>query len=465
MKSLIRFIDQKGLSVVALILSDAFWYFLSFTIAYYLRGILLVDKLKFSPLQHFSVYFKIVPIILILIIIVFYFYGLYEKQNRITAVNEIILIIKATTFCLLLIMAGSFLQKYDYSRILIILFWIFSVIFMNCGRFFIRKFQRYLYKKNVGIKRILIIGAGKWGRKVAENISEYHDFGYKIIGFMDDKMQPKNSEYEFFGNTTNILKILKQHKINYVYIADPAMSHENILNLIYQCENTKVRFKVASDLFEIVTGGINLNEIEGMPTLNLDENQNTQIIYKFFKKIMDLSLSIIALLLTSPLFIIIIFIIRVTTKEPAIFIQKRVGQNNEVFKMYKFRTMYKDADENTYAPKKPNDQRITKVGRFLRKTSLDELPQLINVIRGEMSLVGPRPEMPFIVAKYKDWQKKRLEVKPGITGLWQILGRKDLPLHENLEYDFYYIKNQSILLDIVILLKTISTVIFQKGAY
>ena len=148
-----------------------------------------------------------------------------------------------------------------------------------------------------------------------------------------------------------------------------------------------------------------------------------------------------------------------------IFTQERVGRDGKCFKMYKFRTMHADADPYAVAPHGRGDSRITKYGHWLRATSIDELPQLVNVLKGEMSLVGPRPEMPFIAERYDDWQKRRLSVKPGITGMWQILGRKDLPMHENLQYDFYYIRNRSLGLDLSILLRTVGAVISRKGAF
>jgi lipopolysaccharide/colanic/teichoic acid biosynthesis glycosyltransferase len=157
--------------------------------------------------------------------------------------------------------------------------------------------------------------------------------------------------------------------------------------------------------------------------------------------------------------------IRRDTKGPVFFKQERVGRDGKRFLIYKYRTMHVEAPPYDYAPTAEEDPRITRFGRWLRRTSLDELPQLLNVLRGEMSMVGPRPEMPFLVDKYEPWQRRRLDVKPGITGLWQVIGRKNLPLHLNMQYDFYYIKNQSLLLDLEILFRTIPAVLKGKGAF
>ena len=219
-----------------------------------------------------------------------------------------------------------------------------------------------------------------------------------------------------------------------------------------------------ADLFGVLTERTGLGELDGIPIYSLGIGSISGW-SKILKRAMDFTFSLIGIIISLPLWIIIPISIKLDSRGPVFFIQERVGEKGRIFNMLKFRTMRSDVHPFDYAPRSPDDPRITRVGRVIRRMSLDELPQLINVLKGDMSLVGPRPEMPFIVKKYQDWQRKRLEVKPGITGLWQIMGRKDLPLHENLEYDFYYIKNQSLLLDFVILIKTIPQVLLGRGAY
>jgi lipopolysaccharide/colanic/teichoic acid biosynthesis glycosyltransferase len=189
------------------------------------------------------------------------------------------------------------------------------------------------------------------------------------------------------------------------------------------------------------------------------------LFYRIFKRLTDMVLSAFALILFSPVWLIIIALIKIDSKGPAIFSHIRVGKGGKIFRLYKFRTMSRDVKAEEFAPNTLKDKRITRMGRFLRRTSLDEVPQFWNILRGEMSLIGPRPEMQFIVNTYDEMQKKRLLIKPGLTGLWQVLGRKDLPLHENAEYDFFYILHQSPLLDLQIFLKTITVIISGKGAY
>jgi lipopolysaccharide/colanic/teichoic acid biosynthesis glycosyltransferase len=195
------------------------------------------------------------------------------------------------------------------------------------------------------------------------------------------------------------------------------------------------------------------------------ENFVHKPVYDFMKRTADIVISLLALVIFLPFWVAIAVAIKIDSKGRAIFSHMRAGKDGKEFRLYKFRTMYEGVKDQEMAPQSPHDPRITRVGKFLRRTSLDEVPQLINILKGEMSFVGPRPEMPFIVRGYTSRERKRLLIKPGLTGMWQVLGRKDLPLHHNPEYDFYYIKNRSLLLDIRILVKTLGVVISGKGAY
>ncbi|MBI2463908.1 sugar transferase [Candidatus Peregrinibacteria bacterium] len=459
MKNLVRFIDQKGLQVVILVASDIFWYCVAFFAAYYAR-----NNIGPSEIQPLEFYLGAIPYMSFLLIIIFYLNGLYEQKQRINKISEIFLVTKAASFTLLLIMAGSFLEKVDYSRALVLLFWPSSIFFLNFGRYLIRYTKKKLMKRGYGIINILIIGAGKPGKRLANEIEEYRDFGYNIVGFLDDRVKPRKGRYKFLGQTIHLMEVIKKRNIHQVFISDPSISHAKILEMIHVCEELPVKFKVVSDLFEIVVGNIDINEIEGIPSIDFKKD-SVNIVYRIAKRIIDILLCGIGCIVSLPFSIIICLLIKLDSKGPILFSHPRVGQHGKHFRMYKFRTMHLGTKEEDFAPTDQNDPRITKIGHFLRKTSFDELPQLWNVLRGEMSLVGPRPEMPFLVEKYTPWQKKRLDVKPGITGLWQILGRKDLPLAENLEYDFYYIKNRSLILDFVIIFKTIIVVLTGRGAY
>ncbi len=202
----------------------------------------------------------------------------------------------------------------------------------------------------------------------------------------------------------------------------------------------------------------------------LDKNyqeklKSEHLFYHTLKRVADILLSFLGLVVLSPLFLLLWIMVRIDSKGRAIFAHKRVGKNGKLFTIYKFRTMHRGSSEQEFSPTSPRDERVTKVGKFLRRTSLDELPQLLNILKGDMAIVGPRPEMPFIVENYTNLHRARLLIKPGLTGLWQLAGRKDLPLHENVEFDLYYILHQSFRLDLIIFLKTFTVVFSGKGAY
>jgi exopolysaccharide biosynthesis polyprenyl glycosylphosphotransferase len=237
-----------------------------------------------------------------------------------------------------------------------------------------------------------------------------------------------------------------------------------MLELVLACEDLGVTFRVVTNLFEVLTAGASLDLVDDLPLVQLGR-ERTHVLYEPLKRAFDVAGALLALALAAPLVAWCALRIRLDSPGPALFRQTRVGLAGRPFRMWKLRTMRADVGRYEPAPRAAGDPRITRYGRWLRATSLDELPQLWNVLRGEMSLVGPRPEMPFVVEGYDEWQRRRLTVKPGITGLWQILGRKDLPMHENLQYDFYYIRNRSLALDLSILIRTVGAVLARKGAF
>jgi exopolysaccharide biosynthesis polyprenyl glycosylphosphotransferase len=458
MQSTLRFIDQKKISLFSLVLSDLLFFLISFLCAYWIRNSIG------EGIQPINVYWSALPVSFVILVVVFYLFGLYDQKIRIKGFSELYTTSKAVLMTAVLLMAASFLYKYDYSRGFVLLFTVSSLVFLNLGRFFVRAVRIAFLKKGIGIMNVLIIGAGRPGRKLMEYIQQYKNFGYNLIGFLDDNIRKGKSKILLLGKTSDLHKIIKKNKIEIVFVSDPMMPHEKILEMMTDCQHLNVKFKLVSSLYEILSGSIDMTEIEGIPAIDL-RSKKKNIFYLIVKRFFDIILSLVGLIVLFPLWILIVILIRLDSPGKALFVQNRSGKDGKIFKMYKFRTMDKRVKLYEEAPTSPDDKRITRIGKFLRKTSLDELPQLINVLKGEMALVGPRPEMPFIVKNYTNWQRKRLEIKPGLTGLWQILGRKDLPLHQNIEYDFYYLQNQSLFLDFVILLKTFWVIITGKGAF
>ena len=399
-------------------------------------------------------------------LLVFFGMGLYKQKRTYAGLDDTINVFKALCVVMLILMSGAYLVKFDYSRIIVGGFVILALFYVVITRYIIRKIQWSLLKHGYNVNRVLILGTGPTANTLAHKMINFPNLGYKLVGFAstNGKDGKAYQDYPILGNKDDILDIIRKEHIDEIFVADSDLSHEKILSLVVECEDAPVGFRIVSDFLEIFTSATNIDSIADIPLIDLRYRQMGWW-QRLIKRLFDLAISASFFIISLPLWILIVIAIRLDSSGSALFQHKRVGKNGKIFKMYKFRSMYKDVDKYQLAPNERTDERITRVGRILRRTSLDELPQLLNVIFGDMSFVGPRPEMPFIVKEYQKWQMKRLEVKPGITGLWQILGRKDLPLHENLEYDFYYIKNQSLLLDLTIMLKTIPTVIRGRGAY
>jgi len=446
-----RVIDGTRLLTIALILVDAIAVVFAFITAYFLRdkGIF---RFFLGSIQPIEVYFRVLPAVILLLLFIFALFGLYEPKQRATKISEMYKSFQAVTLWILLIMAGSYLYKVDYSRIVVLQLYFYTLVFIAFGRLLVRQLQIRLLSNGFGQVNILIIGTGRQAQEIAERLQRYKLVGFNLVDFVhSDKLSSLNT-------------LIKKYNIDEVYIADPTLSQQKILNLIAKCPYKNTKFKITSKIFDLITGSVDIRNLEAIPSLDLSRAY-FPFWKRIYKRIFDVIVAGIGFIVSSPFWLIIVLLIKLDSKGSAIISQTRIGLNGRQFKMYKFRTMHNNAMLFQKSPRDKDDSRITKIGRFLRSTSLDELPQIINILKGEMSIVGPRPEMPFIVKRYSEWEKKRLLVKPGLTGLWQILGRKDLPLSENLEYDFYYINNHSLILDLVIILKTIPVVLLGKGAY
>jgi exopolysaccharide biosynthesis polyprenyl glycosylphosphotransferase len=288
-----------------------------------------------------------------------------------------------------------------------------------------------------------------------------------VVGFLDDAWSPESKDVAnrpVLGTIDSLRAIARERGVGEVFIADPSLGHTRMLSLVLDCEDLGLTFRVVTNLFEVLTAGTPVDLIGDLPLVRLGREQVPGA-YAPLKRAFDFTGALAGIVITFPLVVWCALRTMQTSPGPPFIAHERVGQHGRVFRMYKFRTMNIGVDRYAVAPADADDARITRYGRWLRGTSIDELPQLLNVLKGEMSLVGPRPEMPFIVKSYDDWQRRRLSVKPGITGLWQILGRKDLPMHENLQYDFFYIRNRSFSLDLSIVLRTIGAVLSRRGAY
>ncbi len=442
-----------------LVLSDVLAAFGAYLLAFWIRSVLLARFMR--PFDHtLSLYLSIFPVVMLFCLIAFLSLGLYRPQHFSTGIEEFAKVTRGVTLMVLSIITLSFFGKWDYSRGFIVLFWVTAIVLFNFNRQAIRSFQRKLQKKGYQLVRTIIVGTGDTGKLLIRSLKDSPGFNMKnIIGVVDDiqpgEQDPDWRSIPYLGKIGDLEKIIRDHSIDDVIIAKPGPTHEQMLDLIVRCEKTGAGFKIVSDLVSIVTGSAGIYYMAGLPMIDLKEEKHDWG-RRFIKRIMDISIGSLLIILTAPLFLLISIFVHLTIPGSVLVREERVGKNGRLFKMFRFRTK---------PSKMEPDMEVVEpmVGKFLQKTFLEELPQLFNVMMGEMSLVGPRPEVPEIVATYDDWQRKRLDVPPGITGLWQVVTPGDRPLHEDLEYDFYYIKNYNIWWDLSLMLRTIPIIIFGRG--
>ncbi len=371
-------------------------------------------------------------------------------------------------------LAGILYFSYrDVSRLLVLYFSVaelFLLVFLRgLVSFYIRKAAVFF-----GGTRLLIIGSSETAEKLALAILREHSAVVTLVGFADDYKSSITLPGPLLGRFNEVPDIIAKNKIDLVMIALNGRQAQTE-KLIFQLESLPVRVYLIPDMLRLALVHAQVESFGDMVAIGIREPV-IQGHRRLFKRLLDVTISLTILFLTWPLLLIIWIAVRLDSPGPAIYVARRVGANGKLFNMYKFRTMVQGAeklqdaivtydDQNRPIFKPKNDPRVTALGRLLRRTSLDELPQLFNVLKGDMSLVGPRPEQPFITEQYESWQWRRLSVPPGITGWWQVSGRSDLAMHLNSQYDLYYVKNYSILLDLRILFKTIGTVLRGKGAY
>ncbi|HDD25429.1 MAG TPA: undecaprenyl-phosphate glucose phosphotransferase [Chloroflexi bacterium] len=401
--------------------------------------------------------------------------SVYDVKRSLRAVDEIQTVFVATSMATLIFAGALYLSFRQVSRLLFVYFFVLDLVLLLSLRILLRLLFKLLGGRPHQSVRVLIVGAGDVGRQVAEMIREYAWTGLELVGYLDDDQRKFDNGLPVLGTLAEARRVVETHHVNEVIIALPLRAHERLAELVQSLQETTANIRVVPDFFAMALFQAKVEDFGGMPLIGLRVPALSEF-DRLMKRAFDLIMGSILLLLSLPLMAIIAIVIKLDSPGPAIFKQERVGENGRLFLMYKFRSMVKDAEQRRdevierdaqghIIHKKPDDPRVTRVGRFIRRTSLDELPQLFNVLKGEMSLVGPRPEIPWLVEKYEPWQRARFAVPQGITGWWQVNGRSNKLMHEHTEEDIFYIKNYSLLLDIWILWKTIGAVLKRQGAY
>ncbi len=425
-----------------------------------------------------SAYLPFLILYVVLTPVFFVVDGVYRTWPR-SWMDQVYRITNATAKATVLMLAVTFVfRPRYYSRAMLIEVGLLTILLLALARGVEGGLIAYLRAKGVGIKRVVIVGAGEVGRTVMRTIVARPDLGYRVVGFVDDNPQKGYTDigrFRALGPLDNLPAILDEERPDEVIITLPWMYHRKIMGIVRECERRHMRARIVPDLFQMSLTQVNVEDLGGVPLIGVRAVSISKGAL-LVKRLIDITVAAAGLLLGAPLFGLIALAIRLDSPGPVIFRQTRVRLRGRHFEMYKFRSMHVGAEEQqdmladlneADGPifKIRDDPRLTRVGRILRRLSLDELPQLVNVLRGEMSLVGPRPPIPAEVEKYQEWHKKRLEAPPGMTGLWQVSGRSRLSFDEMVLLDIYYIENWSLWLDFKILMRTIPKVLLGEGAY
>jgi exopolysaccharide biosynthesis polyprenyl glycosylphosphotransferase len=376
---------------------------------------------------------------------------------------------------LILFSAIFFFRFLDLSRLM---------IFTSLGSlFFLLLLERSIFyqlhinlrRKGSGSRAAVIYGAGVVGRHLYKRIYHSPGLGLHVLGFLDDDTSlwgktvhmgdiRRKVENHVLGGSEELAKLVKGRALCEVFVAIPNATYQRNLEIVQLCRKEGLSVSVVPPTYGSQMHNIDVEDIGGIPILR-EKVKEPHFLYASFKRAFDVVVSSASMLLLFWLYAILALVVKIDSPGPIIFRQRRVGKGGVEFDFFKFRTMRSDVNPYATTPQSGQDPRITRFGRWLRRSSLDELPQLWNVLRGEMSLVGPRPEMPFIVAGYTEEQRERLRVRPGITGVWQISAVRGEPIHANLEYDLFYIEHRSLLLDLIIMTKTLITAVRGIGAF
>lgn len=466
------------LKIMALIV-DGIVVNLAFCLAYWLRfysGYMIPDK-GIPPLSLYTQAFGVITLVSLL---VFKITGLYILKDRFS-LDEFPDILKAVTISAIIVMAVTFLyRQFTFSRVVLFMGWFINIVLISMWRFGFSRFRRYLKYKLSGVKKVLIVGAGRLAKEIYRIVQTDQHVEYKIVGLINyPKIERKDwTEFEnipVFESIDNLREIIQKLQINEIIMTKVPEASGQMLDIITQAEKAGVAFKIIPDVLGLITTRSTLDNIFGLPVLTLKKIQ-LRGANALFKRCLDIIVAATILAIIAAPMILIAIIIKIDSPGPVFYRQPRMGHKGNKFTFMKFRSMVADADDRLkevihmnerQGPvfKMKNDPRITKFGKFIRHYSLDELPQFLNVLKGDMSIVGPRPQVLWEASHYDEWAKRRLMVLPGITGLWQVSGRSNLSYEEMIKLDIYYIENWSVWLDIEIILQTFPTVLFARGAY
>ena len=451
-------------------------FFVAYVARYQLQWFLPVDEAFQVP---YSVYFPSSLALTLILLFVYWREGLYSVRRRRSWLDDVYTILRGIVTSVAALYVISLLYRAVlYSRLIFAYAGIAVFVLLATARALEKFIQGQLRRRGYGVQRVLIVGAGETGRTIMRNTVAQPELGYQVVGFVDDKPERGNRDigrFKGLGSTDHIDEVVKDHQVDVVIITLPWQYHRRIMSIMAQCERAQVSVRTVPDLFQMSLSHVDIDDLGGIPLIGI-KSVSISGWNLALKRAMDVVFASLCLILLSPLMLVIAALIKLDSPGPAVFKQTRIGRGGRPFTVFKFRSMHEGAElekesltdlNEAVGPffKIKDDPRLTKLGQLLRRSSLDELPQLYNVLRGEMSLIGPRPALPSEVERYQEWHKKRLQTWPGITGLWQVSGRSKLTFDEMALLDIYYVENWSLLLDLQIALKTIPAWVLGTGAY
>ena len=413
-------------------------------------------------------YLGALPIVVVAWIAACWWFGIYQSRRTQTAVDELSKLLRGAMLGLLVLAAvGFFFKELAFGRLVVLASAGMNLVFQGASRMFFHRLERNLRRSGSSDLRVLIVGTGVPAIRLLQKLQDHPEDGYRVVGLLDDALELPEKDVAgvpVLGHVDDLRAVAIRHGVEEIFVALPSLCHTRMLSLVLSLRGPRPH---VPRRHEPVRGAHRGHAARPDRRPAARAARSASACTRSTSRASACSTSSArawASCSCAPLLAWVALRLRRGGVSPW-FVHERIGRDGRPFSMIKLRTLRGDVGAYEEAPRGPDDPRITPYGRWLRATSIDELPQLWNVLRGEMSIVGPRPEMPFIVDRYDEWQRRRLAVKPGITGLWQILGRKDLPMHENLQYDFYYIRNRSLALDASILLRTAGAVWSRRGAF
>ena len=444
--------------------------------------------------QQIRLYRELASLIAAVCLVTFHAYGLYSPTKSLLNMEEFKGIVKSVlvaflVFIAILIFLHSTRQEAEgpiygllvplhkiinigvnpitISRLTVLTTFGLILFFMTASRFASFKVIQQLHQKGLGNRNVLIYGAGGTGRQLQRKFMLVPTLGLNLVGFIDDDASRVGTMVErsrVLGTFSDLERIVGDYKISEVFMAMPEASEDRVMRAIAELQRLGVTWRFVPRFHHLMAAKVRIETLDSIPLVTPSE-RSPSLLRAATKRALDIALSLFVLVLAAPVFVITAILIRRASPGTIFFRQQRIGKDGKPFRMLKFRTMHAHNSGDAESPRKADDPRITPIGRWLRRFSLDELPQFLNVLKGDMSVVGPRPEMAFIVSQYGPLDRERLRVKPGITGLWQISYARQAAIHENLDYDLYYIEHQSFLLDLVIIALTGFAVVKGTGAY